>query len=122
MTPDNPWFLFLLCSVIGLYLLETVSVLLNLKHLSQPLPDDFKDVFSAEDFGKSQAYSRESARFDLLASGVRLAVFLGFWLGGGFPWLQAVVSGITASPILQGLLGISLLHLGSSLISLPFTC
>ena len=122
MTPDNPWFLFLLCSVLGLYLLETVSVLLNLKHLSQPLPEDFKDVFDEAAFAKSQAYSRESARHDLIAGGVRLAVFLAFWLGGGFPWLQAVVAGITASPIYQGLLGISLLHLGSSLISLPFTC
>ncbi len=122
MTPDNPWFLFLLCSVIGLYLLETVSVLLNLKHLSQPLPEDFKEVFSAEDFAKSQAYSRESARFDLIASGVKLAVFLAFWLGGGFPWLQGVGSGITASPILQGLLGIGLIHLGSTLLSLPFSC
>ena len=122
MSPDNPWFLFLLCSVLGLYLLETVSVLLNLKHLSQPLPEDFKDVFDEAAFAKSQAYSRESARHDLIASGVRLAVFLGFWLGGGFPWLQSVVAGVTASPIYQGLLGISLLHLGSSLISLPFTC
>ncbi len=122
MTPDNPWFLFLLCSVLGLYLLETVSVLLNLKHLSQPLPEDFEDVFDEAAFAKSQAYSRESARHDLIASGVRLAVFLGFWLGGGFPWLQSVVAGVTASPIYQGLLGISLLHLGSSLISLPFTC
>ena len=122
MSPDNPWFLFLLCSVIGLYLLETVSVLLNLKHLSQPLPEDFKDVFDEAAFAKSQAYSRESARHDLIASGVRLAVFLGFWLEGGFPWLQSVVAGVTASPIYQGLLGISLLHLGSSLISLPFTC
>ena len=121
MTPDNPWFLFLLCSVTSLYLLETVSVLLNLKHLSQPLPEEFHDVFSAEDFAKSQAYSRESARFDLIASGVRLTVFLTFWLTGGFPWLQGFVSGYTASPILQGLLGISLLYVGSTLLSMPFS-
>lgn len=121
MTPENPWFLFLLLSVIGLYLLETVSVLLNLKHLNQPLPADFEGVFTSEDFAKSQAYSRESARHDLIASGVRLAVFLTFWLAGGFAWLQSLVSGFTASPILQGLLGISLLHVGGLLLSLPFS-
>ena len=121
MTPENPWFLFLLCSVIGLQLLETLSVLLNLKHLSQPLPEEFQEVFSREDFAKSQAYSRESARHDLIASGVRLAVFLTFWLAGGFAWMQIFVSGLTASPIGQGLIGISLLHLAGTLLSLPFS-
>ena len=121
MTPDNPWFLFLFASVIALYVLETVSVVLNLKHLSQPLPEEFRDVFTAEDFAKSQAYSRESARFELVASGVRLAVFLAFWLAGGFAWMQNLVSGTTASSIFQGLLGISLLHLAGTLLSLPFS-
>lgn len=120
MTFDNPWFTFLLCSVIGLYLLEVVSVMLNLRHLRQPLPEDFRDVFDAEAFAKSQAYSRENNRYDLMASGVKLAVFLAFWLGGGFPWIQGVVSAWTGSPIGQGLLGISLLYLGSTLLSLPF--
>ncbi|MDB6070496.1 MAG: peptidase [Verrucomicrobiales bacterium] len=120
MSAENPWFVFLLVSVIGLYLLETLSVLLNLKHLSQPLPAEFKDVFSPEDFAKSQAYSRESARHDLIASGFRLVVFLAFWLGGGFPWIQKVVSGFSSSFIVQGLAGISLLHLGGMILSLPF--
>jgi STE24 endopeptidase len=97
-----------------------VSVILNVKHLSQPLPEEFKDVFDDAAFAKSQAYSRESARHDLVAGGVRLAIFLAFWLLGGFPWIQSIVSSFTPSPILQGLAGISLLHLGSTLISLPF--
>ena len=87
MTLDNPWFIFLLVSVTGLFLLEVVSVLLNVKHLRQPLPVDFEDVFDAETFARSQAYSRESARHQVVAAGVRLAVFLGFWLAGGFVWL-----------------------------------
>jgi STE24 endopeptidase len=120
MTADNPWFLFLLCSVLGLYVLEVVSVVLNIRHLRQPLPDEFRDVFDAEAFARSQAYSRESARHDLIAGGVRLAVFVMFWLAGGFAWLQALVGGVTASPILQGLLGIGLLQVGGALLSLPF--
>ncbi len=120
MTPSNPWFLFLLISVIALHLLETVSVLLNVKHLRQPLPEDFRDVFDEAAFAKSQAYSRESARHDLFASAVRLGAFLAFWLGGGFPWLQSLVAGGTPSPILQGLCGISLLHFGGMILGLPF--
>ena len=84
------------------------------------MPDEFRDVFDAEAFARSQAYSRESARHDLIAGGVRLAVFVIFWLAGGFAWLQALVGGVTASPILQGLLGIGLLQVGGALLSLPF--
>lgn len=120
MTLDNSWFVILLCSVTGLFLLEMVSVIMNMRHLRQPLPAEFADVFDAATFEKSQAYSRESSRFGLIAGAVRLVVFLGFWLAGGFPWLESLVSGLTRSPILQGLAGISLLHLASSLIGLPF--
>ena len=120
MSFSNPWFFFLLASVIGLHLLETAAVWLNLKYLRQPLPEDFRDVFDEEAFAKSQAYSRESARHDLLASGVRLLAFLAFWLGGGFPWLQSLAAGWTPSPILQGLLGIGLLQLGGMALGLPF--
>jgi STE24 endopeptidase len=120
MSADNPWFLFLLCSVLGLFVLEVVSVVLNVRHLRQPLPDEFRDVFDAEAFARSQAYSRESARFELVVSGVRLVVFLVFWLAGGFAWLQTWVSGLTVSPIGQGLIGISLLHAAGAVIGLPF--
>ena len=120
MTLDNPWFIFLLVSVTGLFLLEVVSVLLNVKHLRQPLPVDFEDVFDAETVARSQAYSRESARHQVVAAGVRLAVFLGFWLAGGFVWLEGWVSGLVVSPIGQGLLGLSLLHVAGTLLSLPF--
>jgi STE24 endopeptidase len=120
MSFENPWFVFLLGSVVGLFVLETVSVLLNLKQLGQALPEELRDVFSEEDFAQSQAYSRESARHDLISSGVRLAVFLGFWLAGGFGWVQQLVSGWSPFPILQGLAGISLLHVASTLLGLPF--
>jgi len=120
MTLENPWFLFILGSVLGLFVLEVVAVWLNVRHLRRPLPDEFSDVFDAETFARSQAYSRENARHDLLAGAVRLAVFLVFWLAGGFPWLHRLVSGWSESSIVQGLLGVSVLHLGSSLVGLPF--
>jgi STE24 endopeptidase len=120
MSLANPWFLFLLVSVIGLYGLELISTLLNIRRMNQPLPEAFKDVFDDEAYAKSQAYSRESARFDALTAGVRLVVFLVFWLAGGFPWLATLVGGLTESPVLQGLIGISLLHVAGALLSLPF--
>ncbi|MES2708389.1 MAG: M48 family metallopeptidase [Verrucomicrobiota bacterium] len=120
MTFANPWFTVLILSSIGLFLLETVSVLLNLSRLRPELPEEFRDVFDAEAYAKSQAYTRESERFDLLSGAVKLAVFLAFWLGGGFGWLDGLVRGWTVSPIWGGLAGLAVLSLGSSLLSWPF--
>lgn len=121
MSFDNPYFTILLCSVIGLFLLETVSVLLNLSRLRPAPPEEFADVYDAEAYARSQEYTRENERFALLAGSARLAVFLAFWLAGGFGWLDGFTRSVTSSPIWSGLLGITLLQAASWLVGLPFS-
>jgi STE24 endopeptidase len=120
MHSANPWFLVLLVSLIGLHVLETVATLLNLRRLDPRLPEEFAGVFSEADYAKSQEYARESERFDLMAGTSRLVVFLGFWLGGGFAWLDGLVRGMAEGEIVRGLLGFALMHAGATLVSLPF--
>ena len=120
MHSANPWFLVLLVSLIGLHVLETVATLLNLRRLDPRLPEEFAGVFSEADYAKSQEYARESERFDLMAGTFRLLVFLGFWLGGGFAWLDGLVRGMAEGEIVRGLLGFALMHAGATLVSLPF--
>jgi len=120
MHPSNPWFLFLLGSLVGLHLLEVVASLLNLKRLQPSLPEEFTGVFSPDDYARSQQYTRESERFSLITGTVRLLAFLAFWLAGGFGWLDSLVRSLATSEIIQGLLGFSFLYLASSLLSLPF--
>ena len=120
MHSANPWFLVLLVSLIGLHVLETVATLLNLRRLDPRLPEEFAGVFSEADYAKSQEYARESERFDLMAGTFRLLVFLGFWLGGGFAWLDGLVRGRAEGEIVRGLLGFALMHAGATLVSLPF--
>ena len=120
MHSANPWFLVLLVSLIGLHVLETVATLLNLRRLDPRLPEEFAGVFSEADYAKSQEYARESERFDLMAGTFRLVVFLGFWLGGGFAWLDGLGGGWAVGVMVRGLLGFALMHAGATLVSLPF--
>lgn len=120
MSFDNPWFVLLLLSAAGLFLLEAVSVVLNLSRLKPELPVEFQDVFDPEAYAKSQAYTRESEKFSLFSSAVKLVIFMIFWLCGGFGWLDIFVRSVTPSPVLGGLLGISLLFLGSTVLGWPF--
>lgn len=118
----NGYFWFALVTVIGFFVLEVFSKLLNLSALAPELPGEFKDVFDADEYSKSQEYTRFGTRFGLIESGFSLIVFLAFWWLGGFGWLddEIVRKWIPEGPIKQGLLFMFLLYLGSMIIELPF--
>ena len=120
MSFSNPWFTAILVSMLALHVLEVVAVLLDRRRLTSRIPDEFVGFIDPEHHARSLAYIRESGLFDLIAGTVRLAVFLVFWLAGGFAWLDGLVRSLADGEIARGLLGFSLLHLGSSLVSLPF--
>jgi STE24 endopeptidase len=120
MNFGNPYFAVILLSVVALEVLEIVASLLNLRRLSPALPKGLEDIYEPEAYAKSQAYTRESERFDILSGGIKLVVFLGFWLLGGFTWVDGLVRGWSDSPVWQGLAGMALLYAGSTLLSLPF--
>lgn len=122
MTFSNPYFTVILAAVIFLWLLDVVAGWLNVKHFSPQLPAEFTGTYEPEKYATSQLYNREGERFELISSSVQLVAFLAFWLGGGFRWLDALVTGwLPDSPVQQGLAGISLLYAGAQLISLPFS-
>lgn len=117
----NGYFIFVLVTVLGFFLLDLVSRLLNLSALKPELPTEFADVFDADEYRKSQDYTREGTRSGIIEDGISLAIFLVFWFVGGFGivdnWVRQVVP---ENYILQGLLFMGVLYVGSTLISLPF--
>ena len=118
---SNPYFTVILLSVLSLHIVEVIAAVLNLRRLLPQLPAGLADIYEADAYAKSQAYIRESERFDILLGSVRLVIFVIFWLCGGFGWVDSLVRGWTGSPVWQGIAGVSLLYLASSLLSLPFS-
>ena len=117
----NGYFIFVLVTVIGFFLLDFVSRMLNLGALKPDLPAEFSDVFDASEYAKSQEYTRAGTRFGLLEDTVSLVIFLAFWWLGGFGFVDDLVRGwVQGNEILQGLLFMGVLYVGSTLISLPF--
>lgn len=117
---SNPYFTLLLITFLAVHGIEMLATLLNLRALRPELPAEFRDIYDEENYRKSQAYTRESSRFDLISSTLRLLLFLAFWLGGGFGWFDAWLRHWGWSELPTGLCGIALLYLGNALISLPF--
>ena len=116
----NLYFVIVLFAIVGIYLLDLFADLLNLRALRPELPDDFKEVFDADKYAKSQEYTRETTRFGILESTVGLGIFLIFWLVGGFGWLDGIIRGWGYSEIVNGLLFFGILYAANEIIGIPF--
>ena len=116
----NIYAVIILSALILDYALDRIADALNLKALSGDLPDEFKDVFDAEKYRRSQEYTRVKTRFNAVASTVDLVLILIFWFGRGFELVDALVRSVSQGIIQRGLLYVGVLILLKSLLSLPF--
>jgi STE24 endopeptidase len=93
---------------------------LNLRALDPEVPAEFRDVYDAERYRRSQAYTRARTRLGIVSGTVGLAAFLAFWLAGGFPWLDGRVRALGLGAIPTGLLFVAALGLLRLAVGLPF--
>ena len=103
------------------FILNLITDILNLKALRNELPNEFKDVYDAEKYRKSQEYTRTNTKFGFITGTFGLAVTLVFWFRGGFNYLDQIVRSFQLHPIWTGLIYIGILILAKALLSLPFS-
>ena len=113
--------LLILVALFALWKLDFIATILNLKALSPDLPKEFADVFDADRYARSQEYTRESARFEIIHSVFSLTLLLIFWSLGGFGWLDNFSRSLIPGEIPAGLLFLGLLFLGHTILHLPFS-
>ena len=111
----------ILVGVFLLWKLELAATLLNLKVFPDRVPKALEGLMNEEKLDQARSYLRVNARFGILQSTVSLAVLLVFWALGGFAWLDGLARSWSPSLVVAGLIFLSLLMLGQSLISLPFS-
>jgi STE24 endopeptidase len=110
-----------LAIVVGLYLLDLVSDLLNLSALRHAQPAELAGLYDDQKYARSQSYTRANTRLGMIESAVSLIIFLGFWLVGGFHYLDQWVRNWTSGELVAGLAYLFLLGMASYLIRLPFS-
>jgi STE24 endopeptidase len=121
MSAMNRYLVFILAILLLRYILELVVALLNLRSLSPELPAEFVDVYDAEQYARSQKYTRAITSFSLIQATVNLALTLIFILAGGFNLIDGVARGFGFSSIPTGLIFCGLLALLSFTLNLPFS-
>jgi STE24 endopeptidase len=116
----NEFFWIAIGILIGMRLLEGWADWLNLKAMDRELPERVKDIYAEDEYRRSQSYERVKTKWSWISDAIFLVALLGFWLSGGFGWLETSLQSLNWHPVLTGLLYFFLLGLAQWLIRLPF--
>lgn len=117
----NIYAIIILTTLLLEFILNGIADALNLKNLSSELPAEFRDVYDADAYKKSQEYTRVNSKFGFISAIFGLAVTLVFWFSGGFNYLDIMVRNWQLNPVLTGLVYMGILIFFRSLLSLPFS-
>ena len=117
----NIYGIVILTALLVEYILVTTADILSVRSMRSNLPDEFKEICDFATYKNSQNYTKVRTFFSIIESTLFLAVILVWWLLGGFPKLDEVVSHWTSAPLIRGLLFIGILIFLRGLINLPFS-
>lgn len=117
----NAYFVIILVAILFEYALDVVANVLNLRAMKPEMPAALQDVYKADEYRKSQEYTRATTRFGFVTGIFSLVLLLGFWFLGGFNFLDEVMRGWDFPIVVTGVLYIGILVLAYSVVSLPFS-
>ena len=100
---------FVLCALIGYYLLDSLAKILNLLGLKTQVPDEFADIYDESRYRRSQKYTKTNTGFELLQATCSLATLLVFWFYGGFESLDRWVRQFGLTNTVAGFVYVSIL-------------
>jgi STE24 endopeptidase len=121
MTDWNFMTAMILVALFLLWKLEFAATILNLKAFPAKVPEELAEVMDEEKLDHARTYLSVNARFDIIQSITSLSVLLVFWFMGGFGWLDGLARSLVTGQVTAGLLFLSALFLGQSLVALPFS-
>lgn len=117
----NVYFYIIIIAIAIEFVLDLISNALNVKSLSNKLPDEFSDVYDEQTYANSQAYTKVGTRFGIVTGTFDLLLLLVFWFSGGFNYLDTLIRSWGFGELITGILFIVILMVAKSLISLPFS-
>ena len=121
MSDWNFMSVIILVGLFVLWKLEFAATLLDLKAFPSAVPKILTGLMDDEKLDRARDYLKANTRVEIIQSTVSLAVLLVFWSLGGFGWLDELARTLSEVPVVAGLVFLTLLFLGQSLISLPFS-
>jgi len=95
--------------------------ILNVRHISPALPEEFKDVLDPEKYAKSQRYLKENTAFGLTVSAIFALLQIAFILAGGFNYADQLARSFALGETLTGVIYAGILMFALQLLKVPFS-
>jgi STE24 endopeptidase len=107
--------------VVAIYLIETISDLLNLKNISNEIPQEFEGFFDKGKYAKAQNYLKDKTKVLILSSTITLVMQIAFILLGGFNYVNSIALSFGFGTVVSGLIFAGILYLICQIVDLPFS-
>ena len=103
------------------FIVDKILDYLNAKHYDDVIPNEVNDVYNEEEYKKSQAYKKTNYKFSTINSLFSLLITLGFFLLGGFEYVDTIARSFSENSIFIALIFFGIIMIGSDIISTPFS-
>ncbi|OAD40786.1 M48 family metallopeptidase [Polaribacter atrinae] len=119
--PPTTLFYIIISILIISFIVDKVLDILNEKRFDDEIPKKLKDVYDEEEYKKSQAYKKTSAKFSNLTSLFSTLLTLIFFFVDGFKYVDTFARTYTENPILVALIFFGIIMLGSEIMTTPLS-
>ncbi|WP_373943346.1 M48 family metallopeptidase [Polaribacter sejongensis] len=120
MQPTTLFYIIIAILIIS-FLVDKILDTLNEKRFDAEIPEKLKDVYDEDEYKKSQAYKKTSARFSNITSFFSTLLTLVFFFVDGFKYVDEFSRSYTDNPILVALLFFGVIMLASEIMTTPLS-
>ncbi|QVY66443.1 M48 family metallopeptidase [Polaribacter sp. Q13] len=120
MQPTTLFYIIISILIIS-FIIDKILDYLNEKRFDAEIPEKLKDVYDEDEYKKSQAYKKTSAKFSNITSLFSTLLTLVFFFADGFKYVDDFARTYTDNPILVALIFFGVIMLGSGILTTPLS-
>jgi STE24 endopeptidase len=119
----NPTTLFyiLIAIIVAKYLFDTFLDSKNATHFNDAIPKELNDIYSEDEYLKSQNYKKANYKFSLITSTFSLIITILFFMFDGFKLVDSFARNFSENEIIIALIFFGTIFFASDIINIPFS-
>lgn len=117
----NLYLLLILSFMVIVFAVNSLADYLNVKEMSEELPDEFAGYYDKDKYKTSQNYLKDKTKFSFISSSLLLTAEIVFILAGGFNFTDIAARSFGYGSIISGLIFITMLMILMSIVQIPFS-